>query len=70
MAHISRVQSIIMGKSRKQELEAAYHIASAVRTQRVKNAGALLADSFVYSPGPKPREWFGLLILFSLIKII
>lgn len=43
--------SLFQDKSRQQEREAANHIATTVRKQRVTNAGAHLILCFVYSAG-------------------
>ena len=52
-AHGLRVQSILIGKSWRQEPETAAHTMSTVKKQAVVPAGTQLAGFFLFSRGPQ-----------------
>lgn len=53
LTHGLGVQSIVVGKSWRQEPEMAAHIVSTVKRQAVVHAGSQLAGFVLFSPGPQ-----------------
>lgn len=55
LTHNSKLQSILAGKSRRQELEATIHVAA--RKQRFMNNCAQLIIFYFIQSGSQYREW-------------